>query len=227
MFFVESRNRRVADALKNTTRARNTVDMETVLKISKLFSELKPQLCHLNGVTCPPGPPGLPGPKGDKGSRGRRGQKGRTGNTGDQGIVGSPGMSGKQGIMGPVGSKGDVGLKGQKGDIGPAGMPGAKGEPGESISAPVVAVSPKTLTVNEGGSASFECSVSGNPKPAINWKKRNSQSQISRSMASEGKLLIMNVRGSDSGTYNCSAVNILGHAQALVQLTVNGKTFMK
>ena len=42
MFFVESkyfkltRNRRVADALKNTTGARNTVDMETVLKISKL-----------------------------------------------------------------------------------------------------------------------------------------------------------------------------------------------
>ena len=78
MFFVESkyfklpRNRRVA------TGARNTVDMETVRKISKLFSELKPQLCHSNGVTCPPGSPGLPGPKGDKGSRGRRGQKGRT-----------------------------------------------------------------------------------------------------------------------------------------------------
>ena len=233
MFFVESkyfkltRNRRVADAMKNTTGARNTVDMETVLKISKLFSELKPQLCHSNGVTCPPGPPGLPGPKGDKGSRGRRGQKGRTGNRGDQGIVGSPGMSGKQGIMGPVGPKGDVGLKGQKGDIGPAGMPGAKGESGESISAPVIAVSPKTLTVNEGGSASFQCSVSGNPKPAINWSKRNSKSQISRSLASEGKLLLTNVRGSDSGTYNCSAVNILGQAQALVQLIVNGKTFLK
>ena len=28
-------------------------------------------------------------------------------------------------------------------------------------------------------------------------------------------------------TYNCSAVNILGQARALVQLIVNGKTFMK
>ena len=73
--------------------------------------------------------------------------------------MGSPGKGGKQGIMGPAGLKGDAGLKGQKGDIGPAGMPGAKGEPGESISAPVVAVSPKILTVNEGGSASFKCSV--------------------------------------------------------------------
>ena len=143
--------------------------------------------------------------------------------------MGSPGKSGKQGIMGPVGPKGYVGLKGQKGDMGPAGMPGAKEKPGESISAPVVApvVSPKTLTVNEGGSASFQCSVSGNPKPAIKWSKRNSQSQISRPMVLEGKLLLTNVRGSDSGTYNCSAVNILGQAQALVQLIVNGKTFMK
>ena len=122
--------------------------------------------------------------------------------------MGSPGLSGKQGIMRPVGPKGDVGLKGQKGDMGPAGMLGAKGKSGESISAPVVTLFPKTLTVNEGVSASFQCSVSGNPKPAINWSKRNSQSQISRSMVSEGKLLLTNVRESDSDTYNCSAVNI-------------------
>ena len=192
--------------------------METVLKISKLLSELKPQLCHSNGAACPPGPPGPPGPKGDKGFRGRRGHKG------DQGIMGPPGKSGKQGTMGLVGPKGDAGLKGQKGDVGPAGMPEAKGEPGESISAPVVAVSPKTLTVTEGGSASFQCSVSGNPNPVIVWSKKNRQS--SRSVVSGGKLLLKNVQGRDSGTYNCSAVNILGQAQALVQLIVNGKITM-
>ena len=153
------------------------------------------------------------------------GHRGRSGNKGDQGITGSPGKSGKQGIMGPVGPKGDVGLKGQKGDLGPAGMPGAKGEPGESISAPVVAVSPKTLTVNEGGSASFQCSVSGNPNAVIMWSKTNKHS--SRAVMSGGKLLLKNLRGSDSGTYNCSAVNILGQAQALVQLIVNGKIIIK
>ena len=135
--------------------------------------------------------------------------------------MGSPGKSGKQGIMGPVGPKGDVGLKGQKGDMGPADMQGAKGEPGESISAPVVAVSPKTLTVNEGGSASFQCSVSGNPNPVIAWSKKNRL--YSRSVVSGGKLLVKNLQGSDSGTYNCSAVNTLGQTQALVQLIVNGK----
>ncbi|CAH3131712.1 unnamed protein product, partial [Porites lobata] len=212
--------RRAADVLKNTTGAKITVDRETILKINKLLSELKPQLCHSNGDSCLPSPPGPPGPKGDKGSRGRRGHTGQSGNKGDQGIMGSPGKSGKQGIMGLVGPKGEAGLKGQKGDIGPAGMPGVKGVPGESIPAPVVAVSPKTLTVNEGRSASFQCSVSGNPKPAINWGKRNSQSQISRSMASEGKLLLTNVRGSDSDFYFCAASNLLGRVEKNTLLVV-------
>ena len=137
--------------------------------------------------------------------------------------MGLPGKSGKQGIMGQAGLKGDVGVKGQKGDMGPAGMPGAKGEPGESVSAPAVAVSPKTLTVNEGGSASFQCSVNGNPKPVIKWSKLNSLSQMNPSTVSGGKLLLKNVAGDDAGKYNCSAVNILGKAHALVQLVVNGK----
>ena len=63
--------------------------------------------------------------------------------------------------MGPAGPKGDSRLKGQKGDMGPAGVPGPKGEPGESITAPVVSVSPAKLIVNEIGTASFQCSVSG------------------------------------------------------------------
>ena len=56
-------------------------------------------------------------------------------------------------------------------------MLGIKGDPGESISAPVVAVSPSKLTVNESGTASFQCSVSGNPEPAVVWSNMNNQSQ--------------------------------------------------
>ena len=194
-------------------------------KMSKFVSELKPHLCHSKGATCssgPPGPPGPPGPRGQKGFRGRRGQKGKTGNKGDQGIMGSPGNSGKQGIMGPVGPQGEVG---PKGDMGSAGMPGAKGEPGESISAPTVAVSPTKLTVNEGGSALFQCLVSGNPEPAVVWSKLNSQSEISQSAVSAGRLRLRNVKGSDSGIYQCSAENILGKALTVAQLEVNGKCF--
>ena len=199
---------------------------KTVLKINMLLSEMRVQLCQSNGVTClsgPTGPPGPPGPRGHKGARGRRGPKGRTGNKGDQGIVGSPGKSGKQGIVGPMGLQGETGNKGEKGDRGPAGMPGTKGKPGESISSPAVVVSPVTLTVNEGGTASFKCSAGGNPEPAITWRKLNSQSQITQSAVSGGKLELNKVTGSDSGVYQCSATNILGNSQEVVQLAVNGK----
>ena len=165
-------------------------------------------------MLCSPGPPGLPGAKGEKGSRGRRG------NQGDQGIMGSPGRSGKQGIMGP---RGIIGQKGQKGDVGPLGMPGAKGEPGESISAPAVAISPTKLTVNEGSSASFQCSVTGNPEPAVTWSRVNSQSVLSQSAVSGGMFRLRNVKGSDAGIYRCSATNILGNAKEDSQLVVNGE----
>ena len=186
-------------------------------------------LCQSKGVSCtagPPGPPGPPGQRGHKGAQGRRGQRGRTGNKGDQGIMGSPGKSGKQGIMGPVGQQGETGNKGEKGDMGPAGMPGTKGEPGESISSPAVVVSPVTLTVNEEGTASFQCSASGNPEPAVAWRKLNSQSQISQSAVSRGKLDLRKVTGKDSGLYQCSATNILRNSQEVVRLAVNGEFWL-
>ena len=154
---------------------------------------------------CSPGPPGPPGPRGEKGTRGRRGQRGKQGNKGDQGIMGSPGK------------------KGQKGDIGPAGMPGSKGEPGESISAPSVVVSPARSTINETGSATFKCSVIGNPKPTVVWSKLNSQTNISESLVLGDTLRLQNLKGSDAGVYKCSAINILGQAYAVGQLAVNGK----
>ena len=215
------RSRRQVVSTKNASKTDKTA--ETMLEINKLLSSGRLYLCQSIGVTCSSGPPGPPGPSGPKGTRGRRGQKGKTGNKGDQGIMGSPGKSGKQGIMGPAGLKGEPGTKGDKGDIGSAGMPGTKGEPGESISSPSVVVSPVTLTVNESGSASFQCSVSGNPVPAATWNKLDNQSKISHSAVSEGKLQLKQVAGSDAGLYQCSATNILGDSRKVVRLTVNGK----
>ena len=140
--------------------------------------------------------------------------------------MGPPGRSGKQGIMGPPGSKGETGLKGEKGekgDTGTAGTKGAKGEPGESIAAPTVAVSPAKMTVNESKTASFQCSVSGNPKPVSTWSKLEGKSEKILSATTDGTLILPNAAGSDSGVYKCSASNILGQAQALVRLIVNGK----
>ena len=227
MVFVESqkdnihRHRRGANSNKNETENKQTEEERS--KIDQLLSELKKRLYQSsNGkyMPGPPGPPGLPGPKGERGHRGRRG---KNGNKGDRGIMGSPGKSGKQGIMGPAGPRGQSGLKGQKGEPGTTGIPGAKGEPGESIAPPTIAVSPAKMTVNETKTASFRCSVSGNPKPSITWSKLEGKSETRLSTLSQGKLLFPKVIGSDSGRYKCSASNILGQAQALVRLEVNGK----
>ena len=215
------RNRRHAESTKNASETEGTA--ETMLKINKLLSSRRLYLCQSNSVTCSSGPPGPPSPPGPKGTRVGRGLKGRTGNKGDRGIMGSPGKSGKQGITGPAGLIGEPGTKGYKGEIGPAGMPGRKGEPGQSISSPAVVVSPATLTVNEGGSASFQCSASGNPEPSVAWSKLNSQSKLSQSAVSGGKLELQHVTGSDTGLYQCSATNILGDSRKVVRLTVNGK----
>ena len=216
--------------MSNKTENKHTPDER--FTSDSLVSELRQKLCQSNLDRCSRGPtglPGPPGPRGERGDRGRRGNKGRTGNKGDNGIMGPPGRSGKQGIMGPPGSKGETGLKGEKGDTGTAGMngtagmKGAKGEPGESIAAPTVAVSPAKMTVNESKTASFQCSVSGNPKPVSTWSKLEGKSEKNLSATTDGKLILPNAAGSDSGVYRCSASNILGQAQALVQLVVNGK----
>ena len=206
------RNRRSDYSMNNKTEKKHTPDER--FTSDNLVSELRQKLCQSNLDRCsrgPAGPPGPPGPRGERGDRGRRGNKGRTG---------------KQGIMGPPGSKGETGLKGEKGekgDTGTAGMKGAKGEPGESIAAPTVAVSPAKMTVNESKTASFQCSVSGNPKPVSTWSKLEGKSEKILSATTDGKLILTNAAGSDSGVYKCSASNILGRAQALVRLIVNGK----
>ena len=197
-----------------------------LIKLKQFLSELKPQLCQSKGDPCthgPPGPPGPSGPRGQKGDRGRKGPKGKNGKKGDQGIMGPPGKSGKQGIAGLQGSQGEVGPKGQKGNMGLPGIPGAKGEPGEPISAPTVAVSPRKLTVNEGRSASFQCSVTGNPEPAIVWRRMNNHSGLSQPAVSRGLWRLRNVKGGDAGIYRCSATNILGNAHQDTQLVVNGE----
>ncbi|XP_015764729.1 PREDICTED: roundabout homolog 1-like [Acropora digitifera] len=204
------RNRRSDYSMNNKTENKRT-SHETFTP-GKLVSELRQELCQSNtdrGCQGLPGPSGPPGPRGESGERGRRGSKGKTGNKGDNGIMGPPGRSGKQGIMGPTGSKGETGLKGEKGDAGTAGMKGAKGEPGESL-------------VNESKTASFQCSVSGNPKPVSTWSKLEGKSEKILSATTDGKLILTYAAGSDSGVYKCSASNILGQqAQALVRLVVN------
>ena len=177
------------------------------------------KVCQSGGKVCIPGPPGEPGPRGEKGSQGKRGQKGRRGSQGPPGIMGPPGRSGKQGIVGPPGPRGGMGL------VGPQGPMGPPGRPGESISAPHVIISPAALTVNESSSARFLCSVSGNPPPRINWTRVGSSFPVGRAQRIGNMLVIRDVRLQDTGTYMCSAKNLLGNAENLTRLAVQGWCF--
>lgn len=212
------------------------------------------EYCRSNARVCPAGPPGRPGPRGSKGSRGRRGPKGTRGKTGTQGIMGSPGKYGKPGMTGPTGPRGINGEKGlqgprgatgipgergeqgetgapgrrgEKGDMGspgPTGVPGPPGMPGKSISAPKTVLLPDENTVDEGENTTFNCTVSGNPTPRIEWRF---ESEILSSglkySTEEGILTVHQLNFSDAGLYSCLATSPLGSAEASSNLTVRGK----
>ena len=215
------RTRRDASPPPKTSAA--SIKRQLAESIDTLVTEASLKICANKTAVClpgPAGPPGRPGSKGQRGSRGRRGSPGRQGAKGRQGVMGPPGRAGKQGIMGPAGP---LGQKGQKGKPGPQGIPGVKGEPGESIQAPTVAVSPKSLTVNESEVASMQCSASGNPVPTVVWRKVNGSLPAVRSAVFGSKLQIRSSEGNDSGVYQCEARNILGTSRGEIKLNVNSK----
>ena len=106
---------------------------------------------------------------------------------------------------------------------------GLKGDPGESISLPVAIVSSKTQTVRENQSTTFYCSACGNPKPTVTWKKvKGSLTNANIAKLGHGSRLdIIHSTFNDSGEYKCTAVNILGRDEKIVELIVEGNWFMK
>ena len=105
---------------------------------------------------------------------------------------------------------------------GAPGHPGPKGDAGESISAPEVIVSPTSLTVTQNQTATFYCSVDGNPKPSVSWSKI-SGSGLVNTESQGNKLQITSAVYNDSGSYVCTASNVLGHGKKVVKLFVEGK----
>ena len=98
---------------------------------------------------------------------------------------------------------------------------GPKGEPGQSLSAPELVVSPASLTVTENQSATFHCSANGHPKPKISWRKIDGTELLN--MDSPYTALHIRTAGyNDSGSYMCIATSVLGKAQKMVKLYVEG-----
>ena len=151
-----------ADQAQRTSRNRRFLDNKSsTVTIAIVRSEIQKLLlnmtaskfCQLPNTVCLPG---------------RRGPRGRKGRKGIMGPKGPTGKFGKQGTRGPPGPKGNNGSPGPRG---PQGLPGPKGDPGERVAGPTVLVSPPSLTITHNQVAKFHCTVRGNPKPALTWKK--------------------------------------------------------
>ena len=165
------------------------------------------QICAKDHVLCRAGPRGKPG---------RRGRPG------------SPGKHGPQGIPGTMGIKGDLGVQGNVGLPGPRGSQGEKGQKGDkgrSISAPFfIEGAPLEKKISEGQTAILKCAVDGYPQPRVTWSKNKSSLPIGRHVTGPSDaLVIKKVKPEDTGIYTCSAVNMLGSANASSQLTVQCK----
>ena len=74
------------------------------------------------------------------------------------------------------------------------------------ISLPQFTVKPPSkVTVLIGKTLTLNCSATGDPEPAMNWKKQVAQLPVGRSQQINGVLFIRNVKKKDAGNYICAA----------------------
>ena len=83
-------------------------------------------------------------------------------------------------------------------------------------------VSPASLTVTQNQTATFYCSADGNPKPSVSWSKISGTGLVNTE-GQDNKLQIRNANYNDSGSYVCTATNVLEQVKKAVKLFVEGK----
>ena len=85
-------------------------------------------------------------------------------------------------------------------------------------------------TENEGDTAFFRCSSTGEPVPTISWYFNDVPVDVTNTVKYEvvstspgqSAIRINNVQSSDVGTYTCNATNVVDTATSCGILTVNG-----
>ncbi|XP_014486409.1 PREDICTED: peroxidasin homolog [Dinoponera quadriceps] len=97
----------------------------------------------------------------------------------------------------------------------------------EDSSAPRLTYEPRDIDAEPGAVVEVPCRAEGKPKPVMQWKKDGSALEAGRIKISRGgSLYIYNVSSTDTGRYECSAVNSHGRAtgHALVRVRQPGAT---
>ncbi|KAJ7370056.1 hypothetical protein OS493_034499 [Desmophyllum pertusum] len=158
------------------------------------------------------------------GTSGKSGKTGMAGPTGPIGATGFPGHRGEQGLTGVPGVPGVPGPRGEigeKGSAGPTGIPGPPGKPGKTIYTPQAILLPVDNIADEGENTTFNCSVSGNPTPTVEWKFESERlSSGLKYSIEEGILIINQLNFTDTGLYSCVVSSALGSDEASGNLTV-------
>ena len=86
---------------------------------------------------------------------------------------------------------------------------------------PRVSLHPGPSYVTEGSNVTLPtCHVTGYPAPVVTWRKSIGQLPQWRAYYNNSVLQIFDVRKSDSETYLCSALNLLGNVERKTQLVV-------
>ena len=83
-----------------------------------------------------------------------------------------------------------------------------------------------SITIKEGDEAKFECRISGNPKPEVNWFRDNVMlnktdvSEIGHDKTDKYWVTMKETVVGDSGTFTCLAENIAGRTISGAELIV-------
>ena len=79
---------------------------------------------------------------------------------------------------------------------------------------------PKSVIVEEGQHVTLLCKATGQPTPTVTWQKAFSHVPKKKTTMVDGNMTIVSVTKADSGTYACSAKNLLGLDSAVALVTV-------
>ena len=66
---------------------------------------------------------------------------------------------------------------------------------------------PSVIMPFQGGILRLNCSATGDPKPAISWKRQGAQLPVGRSHSSGDTLIIRDLKKDDTGNYTCVATS--------------------
>ena len=80
---------------------------------------------------------------------------------------------------------------------------------------PTIIKAPVNQSAHIGSNVTFNCTVSGDPAPAVNWTKNGNllpfnQKVLTNLTTGESQLVIRGVRMNDTGKYRCVASNSMG-----------------